>query len=110
MHVACCRPMLGGESDHNVRIFGPDWRRTAVGKNDAAIRQSNVVDNPPEFGRRYLVANLGFHAVTQCGRLFNTHTGRSAKMQCEFATVHGWEEILSQPEVEPEGEHAQGKK
>ncbi len=56
--------MLGGESDHNVRIFRPDWRRAAVGKIDSAIRQSDVVDNPAELGRRYLVANLGFHPVT----------------------------------------------
>src|SRR5437879_4809271 len=110
MHVARCRPMFGRERDHNVRVFGPDWSRTAVGKIDAAVRQSNVVDNPAELGRRYLVANIGFHAITNGGRLFNTHSSRSAKMQCEFATVHGWEEILSQPGVEPEGEHAHGEK
>src|SRR6266850_505803 len=110
MHVTCCWPVLGGKSDHNVRIFRSDWRRTAIGKIDAAIRQSDVVDNPAELGRRYLVANLGFHAVTQGGRLFNTHTGRGTKMQCEFATIHGWEEILSQPWVQPEGEHACSEK
>src|SRR6267143_3129016 len=110
MHVTCCWAMLGGESYHNVGIFCADWCRTAVGKIDAAIRQSDVVDNPSELGRRYLVANLGFHAVTQGGRLFNTHTGRGTKMQCEFATVHGWEEILSQPWVQPEGEHACSEK
>src|SRR6267143_7212602 len=102
--------MLGGESDHNVRIFCSNWRRTAVGKIDTAIRQSDVVDNPAELGRRQLVANLGFHAVTQGGRLFNTHTGGGTKMQCEFAAIHGWEEVLSQPRVEPEGEHARGEK
>ena len=102
--------MLRGKSDHNVRIFRSDWRRTAIGKIDAAIRQSDVVDHPSELGRRYLVANLGFDAVTQGGRLFDTHTGRGAKMQCEFATIHGWEEILSQPGVEPEGEYARGEK
>src|SRR6267143_2793415 len=110
MHVTCRWPMLGGKSDHNVRIFRSDWRRTAVGKIDAAIRQSDVVDNPAELGRWYLVANLGFHAVTESGRLFDTHTGGGTKMQCEFATIQGWEEILSQPRVEPEGECARGEK
>ena len=102
--------MLRGQRDHNVRIFRPDWRRTAVGKVDAAVGQSDVVDNSAKLGWRYLVANLGFHAVTQSGRLFNTHAGRSTKMQCEFATVYGWEEVLSQPRVEPKGEYACGKK
>src|SRR5260370_14344535 len=102
--------MLGGESDHNIRIFCSDWRRTAVGKIDAAIRQPDVVDNPAELARWYLVANLGFHAVTKGGRLFNAHTGGGTKMQREFATVHRWEEILSQPRIEPKGEHACGEK
>src|SRR5689334_22673924 len=110
MHVACCRPMLRGERDHNVGIFRSDWRRTAVGKVDAAIRQSDVVDSSAELRWRYLVADLGFHVVTQSGRLLNTHAGRRTKMQCEFTTVYGWEEILSQPRVEAEGEYARREK
>src|SRR5216683_2387713 len=110
MHITCCWPVLRRECDHDVRVSGSNRRRIAVGEVDAAIRQSDVVDHSRELGGWYLIADLGLHAVTQGGRLFNTQAGRSAEMQRKFAAVHGWEEVLSQPRVKPEGEYAHGEK
>src|ERR1700676_328110 len=110
MHITRCWPVLRRERDHNVRISGSDRRRTAVGKVDAAIRQSNVVDHSRELGGWYLIADLGLHAVTQCGRLFDTQAGGGSEMQREFAAIHGWEEVLSQPRVQQEGQCARGEK
>src|SRR5258708_23182803 len=104
--------MLGCERDHDVRILGPGRRRIAVGKIDTAIRQANSVDDAGQFLLRYLSPDFVFHAITQSSSFFNAHSGWGTHMQREFATIHGWEKVLSQPgeqsEREPAGQKEAG--
>jgi len=65
---------------------------------------------PEKLGGWYLIADLGLHAVTQGGRLFNTQAGRSAEMQGKSRRCPRMGRVLSQPRVKPEEECAHGEK
>src|SRR5260221_6152893 len=97
MHVTGGGMMLRRECDHNVGILGSNRGRIAVRKIDAAVRQANVIDDAAQLLRRYLLADFIFHAVTQSSGFFNARSGWGAQMQREFASIHRWEKILSQP-------------
>ena len=81
----------------NVGIRCPDRGRIAVREIDAAIGQTNVVDDALDFARRNLPSNRLLDQIAKIGRLFNAHSGRSTHMKLESAAVHAGEEVLAQP-------------
>src|ERR1700759_4420935 len=89
--------MLGGQSHHNVGIRSPNRGRIAVREIDAAVGQTNVVDDALDFAGRYLPSDRLLDLIAKVGRLFNPHSGRSTHMKLESSTVHAREEVLAQP-------------
>src|SRR5882724_12523045 len=106
MHVPSCGVMLRRQSDHDVRILRSNRRRIAVRKIDTAIGQADVIDDAAQFLRRDLLADFVFYLVTQSRGFFNPRSGWRTHVQREFAAIHRWKKVLSQPRVQSEGEEA----
>src|SRR6202023_3305090 len=71
--------------------------RIAIGEIDAAVGQTDVVNNALDFACRYLLSDRLLDQIAEVGRFFNAHPGRSTQMKLESATVHAGEEIPAQP-------------
>src|SRR5438552_17769216 len=75
----------------------------AVGKIDAAVRQSDIVDNACNLIGRNLLAIETLDAVRETCGLLNARAGASTDMQFELTRVNFEEEVTTQPGQEQNG-------
>src|SRR5277367_6478653 len=89
--------MLGRERYKNVCVRRAHGCRVAVGKINAAIRQTNVVDDALDLRRRNLLPNRPLDQVAKVGGFFNAHYRGSTHMKLESAAVNAGEEVPAEP-------------
>src|SRR5271167_3022134 len=97
VHVVGCRPVILGQADENVRICRSNGSGVAIRKIDAAIGQTDVVDDAVDFLRRDLLADRSLNQISQSGCLLNTSSRTRAQMQFELTCIDRGEKILTQP-------------
>src|SRR5258708_4424185 len=97
VNVVVRRMVLRGQGHKNVRIRRSHRRRIAVGEIDTAIWQADVINDALDLSCRNLLSNRLLDLVAKVGRLFNSHSRRSAHVKLESAAVHAGKEIPAQP-------------
>src|ERR1700735_1107047 len=88
---------FGGQGHHNIGIRCPDWGRIAIREIDAAVGQTNIVDDVLDFAGWYLPSDRLLDLIAKVGRLFNAHSSGSTHMELESTAVHAGEEVPAQP-------------
>src|SRR5579862_9168651 len=91
------RVMVRRQGNKHVRIRSSYRRRVAVGKVDATVRQTDIVDDALDLVPGDLLTDGSFHQIAQERGVFYAHTGWPAEMQLEATGVHRREKILTQP-------------
>src|SRR4030081_2820635 len=85
------------ERHQNIRIGGADSSCAAVGRIDAAVGQSDVVNNVGDFARRQLLPDRSLDETREPGSVCEAVAGGGAHGEIEGAAIDGGEEISSQP-------------
>src|SRR5437870_9262915 len=89
--------VIGRQSDENVGVRCPNRGGITVGKIDAAVGQTYVVDDVVDFTSRNLLSNHLLDLITKIRRFFNAHSGGSTEMKFERAAVYAGEKVAAQP-------------
>src|SRR4029077_6077193 len=110
VHILSGGAVLLRQLNQNIGVSRPYGRRGAVGKIEAAVRQSDIVNHTDNFGRRNLLADHGVHPVAERGRFFDARACGRAHVKLEFATVHGREKVLPHEREQGKREYAGGQK
>ena len=84
------------EVDEDIRIARTDRRRGAVGEIDAAVRQSQIVDDGGDLARLDGIAQRLLHLIAENGGLLDARAGGCPQMQLQLSGIDVREEILSQ--------------
>ena len=92
------------EVDEDVGIARAHRRRGAVREVDAAVGQTEVVDDGGDLARLDDLADRLFHLIAQNGGFLDARAGGRAQMQLDLPAVDGREEILAEA-----GQRADGK-
>ena len=77
---------------------------------DAAVGQTDVIENMGKLPRRNLLANRILDQIAQLGCVLDPRADRAANVQDEFSAIGVGEEVLAQPGDEQEGAGANAEK
>src|SRR5882757_7250867 len=96
------RLVVLAQVDVDVRITRTHRRRGAVREVDAAVGQSQVIDDAGDLFRWNDLANRGLNLIAKRGGLFDAGTGPRPHVQFDLAAIDGGEKILTQARQGPE--------
>ena len=102
--------MTGLQRDQDFGVGRSDCPAVAVGKVDAAGRQTDVVENARELRGRDVLANDAFNLIGEGGGRFDPGAGLRPHMQTNLARVNRREEVLAEEWNERKAREAKDQK
>ena len=94
----------------NLGVGCADGARIAVGHVDAAVRQTDIVENGDQIPLGNDFLDGGFHLVRQPRGLFDPQPGTGAHVQANLARVHARKIITADHKSEPSGQNTKAEK
>ena len=100
--------MVGRQVDIDIRVPGAHRGGSAVGEVDAAVGQTDVIDDAAHLLRRDDVTDRGLDLIAQRRGLLDARAGAGTQVQFDLAAVHRREEVLAQAGQRTYGEGQHG--
>src|SRR5258708_2316934 len=103
MNISLGGTMAGFQRHQDLGIGRADRSSIAVGKVDAAIRQSDIVQDRVDFFPGNLSPNLLLNLIDKPCRFFDSQTRAAADMKAELSGVYVGEKVAAQEKYQSAG-------
>src|SRR5580658_8638911 len=97
MYVLCRDAVAFIQGSQDIRIGGPHCAGVVVRGVDAAVGQTDIVNDAGDRARGKLLANGSFDEIAEASGLFDACACRGAQVKTKRAVVGTWEEIPPEP-------------